>query len=94
MISIADALAESRVRVRIVTSSFASQLEEGINSVLEKEQANGAKLVDIKLTSYGPADGGQPGIASFSQPNYVALILLSGGRLPEGEEEAGGEATS
>lgn len=61
-----------QVRVRVVTASMAAVLQGAITSVLEEEQASGAEVVDIKLTSTPPS-GDRMG---SSLGEYVALIIL------------------
>ena len=62
-----------RVRVRVVHTNDLGSLEREINRVLEEEHPNGADVVDIKYGSTPPHAGASLG-------EYVALILLRGGR--------------
>jgi hypothetical protein len=67
----------AQVRVRVVTASVAAALQGAINTVLEEEQASGAELIDIKLTST-PAPPSDSGFGSgFGE--HVAVILLRSG---------------
>jgi hypothetical protein len=65
--------AENRVRVRVATSNVIESFEREINRVLEEEYANGPEIVDIKFASTPPH-------ANSALGEYVALILLRGGR--------------
>jgi hypothetical protein len=65
------------VRVRVVTAPLASALQGAINSALDEEQAHGAELIDIKLTST-PAPPSDTRFGSgFGE--HVAVILLRSG---------------
>ena len=70
---------ERHVWVRVVVRSFATELESAINLVLEEEQAGGAEVVDIRLTST-PPPGERHGAVSPSFHEHVAVILLRSGR--------------
>src|SRR5688572_8896515 len=61
-----------QVRVRVVNVSMAAALQGAITNVLQEEQASGAEVIDIKLTST-PAVPDQIG-SGFGE--YVALIIL------------------
>jgi len=63
----------TRVRVRVAHTNVLGSLEREINRVLEEESPNGAEVVDIKYGSTPPHAGSSLG-------EYVALILLRGGR--------------
>ena len=63
----------ARVRVRVVHANVIGSLEREINRVLEEESPNGAEVIDIKFASTPPHAGSSLG-------EYVALILLRGGR--------------
>ena len=63
----------ARVRVRVVHATVIERFEREINRVLEEESPNGADVVDIKYASTPPHAGSSLG-------EYVALILLRGGR--------------
>jgi hypothetical protein len=63
----------ARVRVRVAHTNVLGRLEQEINRVLEEEHPNGADVVDIKYGSTPPQAGASHG-------EYVALILLRGGR--------------
>jgi hypothetical protein len=65
--------AEKRVRVRVAHTNVLGSLEREINRVLEEEYPNGAEVIDIKYASTPPHAGSALG-------EYVALILLRGGR--------------
>ena len=67
---------EHHVRVRVVSHSVASGLEQVLNAVLEEEQANGAEVVDITFTSTSPFEASTLTIA---RGEYVAVILLRSG---------------
>ena len=69
---------DGQIRVRVVMQSITSGLEEAINRVLREEQARGAEVVDVKVTSTPPAEGRSALGSSFGE--HVALILLRGGR--------------
>jgi hypothetical protein len=64
-----------QVRVRVVNVSMAAALQGAITNVLQEEQASGAEVIDIKLTST-PAVPDQIG-SGFGE--YVALIILRSG---------------
>ncbi len=72
--------AERHVWVRVIVRSFATELESAINLVLEEEQAGGAEVVDIKLTSTPPPVE-RHGTVSPSFHEHVAVILLRSGRV-------------
>jgi hypothetical protein len=63
----------TRVRVQVAYTNVLESLEGEINRVLEEESPNGAEVVDIKY-------GSTPPLAGSSRGEYVALILLRGGR--------------
>ena len=63
----------TRVRVRVAHTNVLGSLEREINQVLEEEHPNGAEVIDIKYASTPPH-------ASSALGEYVALILLRGGR--------------
>ena len=67
----------AQVRVRVVTASMAAALQGAINSVLEEEQASGAELIDIKLTSTPVPPSESRFGSGFGE--HVALILLRSG---------------
>jgi hypothetical protein len=70
----------AQVRVRVVTASMAAALQGAINSVLEEEQASGAELIDIKLTSTpAPPSESRFGSGFDEHGEHVALILLRSG---------------
>ncbi len=71
--------AERHIWVRVIVRSFATELESAINLVLEEEQAGGAEVVDIKLTST-PPPGERHGPVSPSFHEHVAVILLRSSR--------------
>ena len=73
------AATERHIWVRVVVRSFATELESAINLVLEEEQAGGAEVVDIRLTST-PPPGERHGTVSPSFHEHVAVILLRSGR--------------
>jgi hypothetical protein len=66
--------AKEHIRVRVVSYPTPPGLEVKINQTLEEEYANGAEVMDIKLTSTSEASG------PSSSSEYVALILLRLGR--------------
>jgi ACT domain-containing protein len=67
---------QHHVRVRVVSHSVASGLEQTINAVLEEEQASGAEVVDIQFTSTSPFE---TSTLTAARGEYVALILLRSG---------------
>ena len=67
---------EQHVRVRVVSHSVASGLEQAINAVLEEEQASGAEVIGITFTSTSPFE---TSTLATARGEYVALILLRSG---------------
>jgi hypothetical protein len=67
---------EHHGRVKEVSQSVASGLEQALNVVLEEEQANGAEVVDITFTSTSPFKGST---LTTGWGEYVAVIPLRSG---------------
>ena len=75
----------NHLRVRVVSHTVASALERSINSVLEEEQAKGAQVIDIKLSSTPPVE---PSGMTTPRGEHVALILLRSGHAALSSQEA------
>ena len=59
--------AGGQIRVRVVMQSITSGLEEAITRVLREEQASGAEVVDVKLTSTPVGEGRSALGSSFGE---------------------------